>query len=252
MKKKPLIAITSTICPKDTIEYRTIGGSFRNAVETSVLQSAYSNWIEKAGGIPVTIPIPLYTSEIISLIEKVDGVLLSGGDDLAPSFYNERPLAPNCNGDLRRTWIETVVIRDAIQLKKPIFGICRGIQQLNVVLGGSLYQDIPIQMGNAIEHSQSGMLYAHTVLVESNEFTNQFFGKSSFQTNSSHHQAIKKVGDGGIVLATAEDGVIEAVTWKKYRAIGVQWHPERIPNDEVSQRLANWFVDICANRATIW
>ncbi|MCX7834453.1 MAG: gamma-glutamyl-gamma-aminobutyrate hydrolase family protein [bacterium] len=251
-KKKPMIAISPSICQRETIEYHSANGSFRNYTETAVLQSAYTNWIESAGGIPITIPVLKFTSQIHEFLESLDGVLLSGGEDLAPSFYHEAPINDYCKGDLRRTWYETAIIREAIKLNKPIFGICRGIQQLNVVLGGTLYQDIPIQIGYEINHSQSGVLYAHPVRVCWNKISKNIFEKDTFQTNSSHHQAIKDIGSNGITLAVTFDGVIEAMAWPQFNILGVQWHPERMDQDELSKKLASIFIDICTRQFSLW
>lgn len=252
MMKKPVIGITPSFFPVGSIETTYSSGTYKNSVEHTVLQSSYSQWIENGGGIPVIFPFMSDTSNTYQLIQKLDGVLLSGGDDLTPSFYDESPLNENCKGNLNRTWIETAIIREAIRQKKPIFGICRGQQQCNVVFGGTLYQDIPAQLTTSVSHASMGVLYVHDVIPQDKHSINEVFGHKQFSTNSSHHQSVKKVGSNGKIIALADDGIIESIYWEEYRTLTVQWHPERLYNDEVALRLSQKFIDLCAGRTSKW
>ncbi|MDK9699455.1 MAG: gamma-glutamyl-gamma-aminobutyrate hydrolase family protein [bacterium] len=126
----------------------------------------YMNFVTLGGGIPVIVPIAKSTDTMGAILDRVDGVLLSGGDDVAPSFFAEKPLSRECTGNLPRTWSETALIREAVARKLPLFGICRGIQQLNVTFGGSLLQDLPTQAPSELNHYDPHGRTFHSVTSE--------------------------------------------------------------------------------------
>ncbi len=207
----------------------------------------YMNFVLLGGGIPVILPIEPRTDFIDAVLERCDGVLLSGGDDVAPSFFNEKPLSEGSIGNLPRTWMEAAVIRSAVERKLPMFGICRGFQQLSVGFGGTLIQDIHTQLPQALTHyCSNGDCYHKVTNLGFGELV-QCFPKNQFVTNSWHHQATKTIGEG-IVVATAPDGIVEAAEWPKYKAMGVQWHPERMVNNPVTQKMAELFVAECGKK----
>lgn len=161
--------------------------------------------------------------------DEYDGLILSGGSDIHPSYYNEE-MDGSVNVDKLRDKAEFELVKAFVEKKKPILGICRGYQILNVAFGGSLYQHI----SNANEHSSfvSGVDLVHDVTVSKDSFLYNLYGEK-FPVNSAHHQGIKKLGDGFEVIATAHDGkTIEAIRHKEMPIIGVQWHPERMCFDK--------------------
>lgn len=178
----------------------------------------YYKAVTGCGVIAVTQYCPEYSDEY-------DGLILSGGSDIHPSYYNEE-INNAVNIDELRDEAEFKLIKAFVEKKKPILGICRGYQALNVAFGGSLYQHI----SNANEHSSfvSGVDLVHDITVAEDSYLYNLYGKK-FSVNSAHHQAIKKLGEGFRVIATAHDGVtIEAIEHNKLPIIGVQWHPERM------------------------
>lgn len=168
-------------------------------------------------------------SAIRTQIELVDGIILSGGWDVNPLLYDEEP-----SGLLQfiypeRDAFELKVIKIAYELNKPILGICRGMQILNVAFGGSLYQDLSHYSASSLQHVQKARRYepSHTVEIVRSTQLHKIFGTDVIMANSFHHQAIKAIAPGFQVSAKARDGVIEAFEKPgKHFIVGVQWHPE--------------------------
>jgi putative glutamine amidotransferase len=161
----------------------------------------------------------------------VDGILFSGGRDLPPSFYREaeihdktETLAPE------RATAEIALAAAAIESGLPVLGICMGCQLINVALGGSLFQDIPSEIGTAINHGRddAGDKPVHTVRLEAGSRLHAIAGLGEMPVNSTHHQAVKALGRGLTAVARADDGVVEAVELPGRWVLGVQWHPERL------------------------
>jgi putative glutamine amidotransferase len=189
----------------------------------------YSRVIEMAGGLPFLLPIT--QNELIEdYLDHIDGLLLSGGNDFAPEYFGELPEPVECVFEPERDVFELALIRAAWQRKMPILAICRGMQGLNIALGGSIYQDLAFAGFERINHRQSEDMKepSHTVHI-SDAHLAQLLG-TDIQVNSSHHQAIKRLAEDFLPAATAPDGVIEAMVAKdesRY-ALGVQWHPETL------------------------
>jgi putative glutamine amidotransferase len=159
--------------------------------------------------------------EIGDIAEKISGLLIPGGRDLMPSYYNENTLFSIEPESPERIKFEFSLLREIIRLKKPVMGICYGMQIVNVMHGGSLYQDIRSQLGGTLDHRQG----SHSISVLDNPFL--WGGRQT--VNSSHHQGVKKLGEGLVSFATAEDGLVEAFYREGYGfLVGVQWHPERM------------------------
>lgn len=221
---KPVIGITNT--PSDrTFDH----GAFRQ----SVLSDTYTRAVEAAGGIPVI--LPAHVKDVGSLLDALDGVISSGGGDINPAYWNEE-LHPTLDRlDDERDHFEIELVRAARDRDMPLLGICRGIQVMNVALGGDLYQDIPDQLPEAMQHSQhrDGLMNtdtSHSVTVSADgNLLHKIVAKDSLVTNSFHHQALRTVPDSMTVVATTEDGVIEGVVVPKMTfGLGVQWHPEML------------------------
>ncbi len=212
------------------------------------LLPGYFNSILKAGGIPLVIPPFEETDLLIEMLNRVDGILLSGGADVNPLFLHEEPVEALHNINPYRDRQELLLVRLAANRQIPILGICRGIQVMNAALGGTLYQDIDTQSeGPHIKHSQDlDRAYAsHTVNLEPDSILANLFHTEKLAVNSFHHQAVKETAPGFRVTARATDGVIEAIESTEYKAmIGVQWHPECfiVNHDEYMLPLFQWLI----------
>lgn len=188
-----------------------------------------ARYLSRDGVLPITVP-SLESMELRAFVGEMDGIVLQGGDDIAPETYGEEPIG-KWRGDSARDLIELEIIEYALELNKPIFGICRGFQLLNVYFGGTLYQDLPIQLGEAIGHK--GINYdqnVHEISIDSNSFLGRINdGAPKATVNSIHHQGIKELGAGLEGIAWASDGIVEAYLLKdhpKGQVFAVQWHPE--------------------------
>lgn len=207
--------------------------------------SGYVDGIARSGGTPLILPLmTIPDAPFREIVESLDGILLTGGDDIAPQFYGEEPRQGLGEIEYERDVAELELIKLAIERKKPILGICRGMQMLNVAFGGTLIQDIPSQVPGAFQHSQKGskQYAAHKVTLAPG-FIADALGTTEALVNTSHHQAVKDVAPGFKVTAQAADGVIEAFESEDGLYIGVQWHPERMwSHDETMLKIAQAFV----------
>ncbi|MDR1617012.1 MAG: gamma-glutamyl-gamma-aminobutyrate hydrolase family protein [Syntrophomonadaceae bacterium] len=215
------------------------------------MEPGYMNGIAQAGGIPVILPLAADKSVYAQIAHKFDGFLFTGGYDIAPVCYNEKK-SPRCGFTyVERDKSETVLFREALlRLDKPVFGICRGIQLFNVIMGGVLYQDIPTEFESSVklEHNQEPPydVPVHKVRLKESGILRQLLGTEEIAVNSCHHQGIKILSDQLETLALSEDGLVEAVRLPgKTFAIAVQWHPELAPRSEVSRKLFRAFVESC-------
>ncbi|MDN2453831.1 gamma-glutamyl-gamma-aminobutyrate hydrolase family protein [Lactobacillus sp. UCMA15818] len=203
-----------------------------------------------AGGIPIILPFPEKFTDvedsIQGIIATIDGLILPGGPDVDPLFYGEEPI-PEIGMTLGiKDKFEIALIKETLKVGKPILGICRGIQILNVALGGTLYQDLEAQNPNVkIQHAQAtlGHFKTHHVKIEEKTHLNDLLGENSV-VNSRHHQAVKQVAEGLTVAAISPDGIVEAVeSENNHQILAVQWHPENLwQNDEVQFKLFTDFV----------
>jgi len=223
-----------------------ISGNFREG-DCTLAQGYYMSVLE-AGGTPVVIPSYDNEKALVSLLDTLDGLVLSGGADIDPDYLGEEPL--DCiSVNPRRDAQELMLVRLAVERQIPILGICRGIQMLTAALGGKLYQDIKTQHGvSCIEHSQTIArgLPSHDVKIEKNSLLYSLMGTETLAVNSFHHQAVKEVPQGFRVTATASDGIIEAMESTVFRPIlGVQWHPECfiLENDRTMIPIFNWLTE---------
>lgn len=196
----------------------------------SELAEGYYASVEAAGGVPLVIPPGLSPEALCSLLDRIDGVLLSGGADVNPLFVGEEPI-PQLGGiNPRRDAMELLLVRLAYDRQIPLFGICRGIQVLAMALGGSVHQDLGACLPEAklLKHSQNleRGVASHKVEAEEGSLMHRLLGKEIF-VNSFHHQAVNEPGPRLQVTARSVDGVVEAVESTEKKSIyGVQWHPE--------------------------
>ena len=223
-----------------------ISGNFRDG-DCTLAQAYYMSVVE-AGGTPVVIPSYDDEKALVSLLDTLDGIVLSGGADIDPYYLGEEPLE-GVSINPRRDNQELMLVHLAVARQIPVLGICRGIQVLAAALGGKLYQDIKSQHeGECIEHSQTIArgLPSHQVRLEKDSLLYSFFGKELLAVNSFHHQAVKEVPAGFRVTAVAPDGIIEGMESTSFRPIlGVQWHPEcfLLENDRTMMPIFGWLID---------
>lgn len=192
--------------------------------------SQYASAIEAAGGIAVMLPQIKDKEKIAALVDICDGILLTGGVDVSPALYGEEKIELCGEPSEERDSFELELLRTALAKNKPLLCICRGLQLLNVAMGGSLWQDIPSQLPNSICHRSSDKAPAeHNVRLTAPEIREKIeFDSEIFAVNSYHHQAIKALGEGLESFVEAEgDEMVEGVFAPDRKfAVGVQWHPE--------------------------
>lgn len=215
--------------------------------------TSYTKAIIEAGGNPILLNITRDDGLIAEYAELVDGVLFSGGEDVDPAFYGEEQQW-GC-GDVcpLRDEFEVKLLRALLEKhpEKPILGICRGEQVLNVAMGGTLYQDIKSEPAGCIRHQQQQLSrYAsHQVEVSENSKLHDIYGATEVMVNSFHHQAVKDIGPGLAVTARASDGIIEGFEKPDHPYfVAVQWHPERLVEHEFHpehKALFKTFVAAC-------
>ena len=226
-------------------------GNFQDG--NCMLAEGYYQSILKAGGTPFIIPCYDNTDALINTLEKLDGILLTGGADINPLFLGEEPVKELHGINPRRDRQELLLTRLAADRQIPILGICRGIQTMNAAFGGPLYQDIHSQMeGTRIKHSQElDRSYAsHTVTIEKDTLLHNLFKADTIAVNSFHHQAVKEAAPGFRICARAADGVIEAMESTEYKSmLGVQWHPECfiLKGDECMMPIFHWLIQEAAS-----
>lgn len=220
-KRRPLIGITTDTHDKPN-QYESPCG--------------YSISVERAGGLPILLPYKTDVSLIPLYVDLCDGIILSGGNDIDPATYNNAPYHPKAApiDPLRQTF-EMALLAEVERRSKPVLGICLGSQMMNVYRGGSLHQYLPeIPRDGALEHGklEEGRYPRHSVTVEADSILGKVFGKTDVLANSSHKQAVNKLGKGLRVIATSADGVIEATEDSTFPLwLGVQWHPERLSDE---------------------
>jgi putative glutamine amidotransferase len=184
------------------------------------------------------VPLPFVDDEAAAraLLERLDGVLFTGSDDLDPSLWNEELHGETVLIHPARARTELLLARAALASRLPILGVCGGMQTLNVACGGSLHQHLP-DLPDTLEHRDSTYTVRHDVQAEAGSRVAELLG-GSFTVNTSHHQAVNRLGAGLVVTARAPDGVIEACELRDARfVVGVQWHPERMLDEGEQLRL---------------
>jgi putative glutamine amidotransferase len=195
-----------------------------------VVKTAYAEAVLRAGGLPLVLPLSADISVVEAYLDRVSAVVVTGGAfDVPPSAYGQKereglgPLKPG------RTAFETLLVQAALRRRLPILGICGGMQLLNVVLGGTLYQDLARELPGAKEHEQKSAKTqpSHPVDVRDGSVLADVLGRGQLMVNSTHHQAVSQLAPGLKVSAASPDGVVEAIESTEYPfVLGVQWHPE--------------------------
>lgn len=220
------------------------------------LHRLYCECVLAAGGAPLQIPHGVDQQTLRAIFDRLDGVLLAGGGDVDPAFYDETPSDLVYGVDRERDEMEMALVRWAVAEGKPLFAICRGIQVMNVALGGSLYQDVLTGMPGALRHACFERLGfardhpAHDVQLSPGSGLIGLLGSDCCTVNSLHHQGLKRIAPGLTPTGRAPDGLVEAVEVEGHVfAIGVQWHPEALaPQDPMMRRLFEGLVQAARNR----
>ncbi|MBS4168359.1 gamma-glutamyl-gamma-aminobutyrate hydrolase family protein [Parachlamydia sp. AcF125] len=207
---------------------------------------SYIDVVIQAGGVPLMLPFVENEEIVRAQMNQIDGLILSGGIDVNPLLYGEQPHPMLGTIFPKRDTHELHLVRMAEETNKPILGICRGLQLLNVAFGGTLYQDIPHMFNTNILHLQKEKKHIamHDVDVMPGTILEEIFNASSLETNTYHHQAIKKLANGFTINAKAKDGLIEGIEKNDgHFILGVQWHPEMmVSSDANMQKLFNYFI----------
>jgi putative glutamine amidotransferase len=229
-----------------------IGITTRNSKDTdghpiTSLQHSYLNAVIQAGGLPVMIPNILSEEDFLDLYSHLNGILFSGGGDVSLKYFNGSNHPRIGEVDESRDTTEITLMRTAVNDGKPVLGICRGAQVMNIALGGTLYTHIYDQLKGALDHAYPGDLrkaIVHPVNVDETTRSAEIFGETLLNVNSLHHQGLKDIAPGLRVAGHAPDGLVEVIEIPDHPyAVAVQWHPEWLTDQPAMQRLFKSFVD---------
>jgi len=208
-----------------------------HAPELAAQNISYIRAIEENGGLPLLIPYTENLETLSELLDLCNGFLIPGGIDVDPSFYGEAPNEKLGDVDAVLDKAELFALGYALSENKPVFGICRGLQIMNVFCGGTLYQDIPSH-----RQKSSRSEVSHSVNISENSIIRSVMGCESAMVNSLHHQAVRKLGCNLTVSARSEDGVVEAVEHNNGIWFAVQWHPEELCHIPEMKALFSYFI----------
>lgn len=234
--KKPVIGLTP---------------SHDTAKDDLTMRPTYLRAIKAAGGIPVILPLEISGDELLQLTALMDGVLFTGGPDVHPFYFDQQTQAHCGNVSLKRDRMELELLTAVMAVQKPILGICRGIQIINIGLGGDIYQDLPSQFPEdfPVAHQQpfDYTIPAHTVDVVKGTLLHSITGTDSLKVNSMHHQAVRHIAPGLVVSGYASNQLAESLEKPDYPyMVAVQWHPEYLcSGDPAAMKLFQSFVDAC-------
>lgn len=237
---KPIIGISGSILVDKS-------GSFAG-YRRSYVNEDYVKSVIKNGGVPYIIPMNNDVEIIRDQITCVDGLILSGGHDVSPIYYNQEPDKKLCEILPERDLFDFKLIEFAKEKNIPILGICRGLQILNVYHGGTLFQDLSMYDKSKVKHDQvvSPTVATHTVDLADKTELKRILKKNSIMVNSFHHQIINKLADNLVATAYSKDGVVEAIECPEYKfMMAVQWHPEML--HEVDEQMNLIFKELIEN-----
>lgn len=211
----------------------------------SYTPQGFVDGVHQAEGLPLILPIS-NPKDAPFFVNQIDGLLLAGGQDVAPSMYGAEPSIKLQPTEPRRDYFEKALIEETLKQGKPIFAVCRGMQLLNIVRGGEVYQDLSEYPDWNVQHLQTSLptIGVHSVTIDPTSHLSSILGES-YLVNSYHHQAIKHLADEFVATAWSKDGLVEAYEMKDNRksVVAVQWHPELMQQtDPLMQELFNDFV----------
>jgi putative glutamine amidotransferase len=233
--------------PKPLIGITTRNGKDSNGHPLTALQHSYTNAIMKAGGLPILIPSMLAEEDFLDLYSRVAGILFTGGGDVSLEYFNGSDHPRIGEVDKGRDITEISLMLAAVNDGKPVLGICRGAQVMNVALGGTLYTHIHDQLKGALDHDYPGDLrrvLVHPVNMDENTHSVEIFGETLLMVNSLHHQGLKDIAPSLRAVGYSPDGLVEVVELPDHPyAVSVQWHPEWLTDQLPMQRLFKSFVD---------
>lgn len=244
LSKRPIIGVVGALFER------------RNASTISGISRSYLAAVEAAGGLPLLIHLTDDQDVLDAFYQQCDGLLFCGGGDIAPAHYGQTPHPRLGAVEELRDRVELRLARRAVADRKPVLGICRGIQLLNVALGGTLYQDINAELPGTLDHRESSQrsdraYLAHLLTLERDSWLAEILDATTIAVNTLHHQAVRDVASGLRVVGRAPDGVVEAVegTGDTFIA-GVQCHPEELWQSAEPRwkRLFTGFVERAASR----
>ncbi|PTX65035.1 putative glutamine amidotransferase [Melghirimyces profundicolus] len=212
-----------------------------------------SDAVLEAGGVPFLLPHTRDPEVIRRMAEQMDGLLLTGGDDIDPSLFGEEPQIGLGEVEPERDRMEIALSRKMVEAGKPVLALCRGCQILSIALGGDMYQDLFSQREGLIQHVQRGPrdYPSHSITIQKGSLLEKIAGSNRLRVNSFHHQAVRNIPEGYTVSATAPDGVVEAFEADGERfVLGLQWHPENLyRKDDFARRIFRAFVEACEQTA---
>ncbi|MDR7869269.1 MAG: gamma-glutamyl-gamma-aminobutyrate hydrolase family protein [Tissierellaceae bacterium] len=243
--KQPLIGLTSNTL-REIPEAVKMGLGIPGQ-NWQLLADDYIRMIERSGGIPVILPVIEDPEKALPLWEMLDGILITGGNDINPILYKERIGKKTGHIDNKRDRYEMALAKYGVKNNIPILGVCRGLQILNVTLGGTLYQDLPtsgFELHTILTNPRNEG--THYVKVEGDSPLSKIVGNDDLLVNSFHHQAVKELAPSLKKMATSEDGVIEAAYMPESSfTMAFQWHPEMMYDNEIQQRIGKAFIEAC-------
>jgi putative glutamine amidotransferase len=245
----PLIAVTTSEMRENTLDLAT--NQADPPRQEMVLGIRYLEAIGRAGALAMVVP-PLPGPMIPALLERVDGICLSGGPDIHPDAYGAEPHSELGPTEPRLDAFELALARAADERDMPILAICRGAQVLNIARGGTLHQHLPDVAGDRLAHRQPGdpSKHTHGVSVVPGSRLEAILGHRHVEVNSFHHQAVDAIGERLTVTAQAEDGTVEAFeAVDRSFVVGVQWHAECLVDHDEQAALFSALVDACVARA---
>jgi putative glutamine amidotransferase len=219
--------------------------------DQSVLFRTYTDAVAGAGGVPVVIPLVEDRAVLAAMLERLDGLVFPGGEDVPPATYGQEP-HPTIKPMTREAYeLHAALTELVMENRKPLLAICAGQQIVNVALGGTLIQDIASQTGTTVRHHTFGPGHdpSHDVEVDPGSRLGAILGQRRARVNSAHHQAVDRLADRLVVTARCpDDGIIEAVELPDHPfLVCVQWHPERIADSDSSRKLFSAFLTACGN-----